>query len=192
MRHQPAELEVRQALDQPRQRRCVLRTLHAGAPEARVAVDEERRRRAAGPERSGDRARRDVGIRADGDPRAPGEVGETLGLPDADERERDQDVVESVVGHQLRLAELLARDASRARSELEPREDRHLVRLHVRPERQPVLVAVALHARDVPVDRVEVDREERRRQIGDRHHGSRSSASAVGPPGSNSSPTGPR
>src|SRR5204863_357901 len=85
MRHQPAELEVRQAVYQLGERRGVLRALNAGAPETGVAIDEERSRRAARLEGGRERACRRLGIGADGDARAPGEVGEPLGLPGADE-----------------------------------------------------------------------------------------------------------
>jgi hypothetical protein len=85
------------------------------------------------------------------------------------ERERDQHVVEPRRRHHLRLAELLAGDAGRAGANLRVCEHRQLVRLDVRPEREAVAVAVRLHPRDVPVDRVEVDRERRRVELLERH-----------------------
>src|SRR5207247_10621193 len=44
-----------------------------------------------------------------------------------------------------------------------------LVRLDVGAEREAVLVAVALEARDVPLDRVEIDRRDRRVELRDLH-----------------------
>ena len=100
-------------------------------------------------------------IAHDRDAYAPGERREALALGLPDEWEADQDVVEARICEHLRLAELLARDPARARVDLEPSDLRQLVRLDVRPQGDPVLVAVRLHARDVSLDRVEVDGERR-------------------------------
>ena len=62
--------------------------------------------------------------------------------------------------------------------ELHVRDRGQLVRLDVRAERERVLVAVALHARDVALDRVEVDRRDRRVERGDVHRQSPSQTTA--------------
>ena len=105
----------------------------------------------------------------------PGERSEPLRLGVADQREAQQDVVEPRVGEHLGLAELLARDPSRAGIDLEPRDLRKLVRLDVWPKRDAVLVAVRLHGGDVPLDSVEIGDEHRRLELVEPHH------SPVGP-----------
>ena len=105
----------------------------------------------------------------DGHLHAPRQRGEPLGLRLADEREREQDVLEARVGHDLGLAELLAGDPDRSGLELEPGELGQLVGLDVRPQRDPVLVAVRLHPGDVPLDRVEVGGQHRRLEVGELH-----------------------
>ena len=98
-----------------------------------------------------------------------GERGEPLRLGRADEREGEQDVAEAGSLHHFRLAELLARDPDRAGAHLHVRDRRQLVRLDVRPEREPVLVAVALHAGDIALDSVQVDRRDRGVELLDAH-----------------------
>ena len=105
----------------------------------------------------------------DGHLHALREGGEPLGLRLADEREREQDVLDARVGHHLGLAELLAGDPDRSGLELQPRELGQLVGLDVRPQRDPVLVAVGLHPGDVPLDRIEVGDQHRRLEVGDPH-----------------------
>src|SRR5439155_22585135 len=100
------------------------------------------------------RDRDGIAHHADGD--ALRERREPLDLGGAYERKADQDVVEAGVGHYLGLAELLTGDPARPRADLQPRDLRELVRLDMRAEGEPVLSAVALHAGDVPLDRVEV------------------------------------
>ena len=58
------------------------------------------------------------------------------------------------------------------------RERGELVRLDVRPVGEAVLVAVALHARDVPLDRVQVDGRDRRVERDDVHVSSSSQTTA--------------
>ena len=95
--------------------------------------------------------------------------GEPLGLRGADEREREQDVVEARIGHHLGFAELLAGDPDRSRLQLQARELGQLVRLDVRPQRDPVLVAVGLHPEDVPLDRIEIAGQHGRLELGELH-----------------------
>ena len=94
---------------------------------------------------------------------------EPLGLRLADERKREQDVLDARVGHHLGLAELLAGDPDRSGLELEPGELGQLVGLDMRSQRHPVLVAVGLHPRDVPLDRIEVGDEHGRLEVGKPH-----------------------
>ena len=53
--------------------------------------------------------------------------------------------------------------------ELQARELGQLVRLDVRPQRNPVLVAVGLHPEDVPLDRVEIAGQHGRLELGEPH-----------------------
>src|SRR5262249_18665275 len=122
--HQPAE-----PFDAACEACRLLGRLHAGAAEARVALDQHVDVDAV--ERGGPLARVD----GDGDAYPLPERLEPLDLPRADERKADQDVVEACVREDLRLAELLACDAARARGDLHTRDLRELVRLDVRTKR---------------------------------------------------------
>ena len=67
--------------------------------------------------------------------------------------------------HRLRLAQLGAADADRSGGELILRDRGALVRLRVRPARQPVLLQRRLHRRDVLLHLVEIDAQRRRVEL---------------------------
>ena len=118
-----------------------------------------------------------------------------LGLGGADEREREQDVADPGGLHHLGLAELLAGDPDRAGAELHVRDRGQLVRLDVRPEGETVLVAVALHPRDVALDGVQVDGRNRRVERRDVHVSRLSAPASIRPhgaPASHNPVDGPR
>ena len=168
--HEPGEAETIEAGHDLSEVDGLLGRLDAGAPEARVALDQEIHLQALPCEHARERRRGRSGVADDAHRHATGERREPLRLGGADEREAEQDVVEAGVGHHLGLTQLLACDPVRAGIDLEPCEARQLVRLDVRPERERVLVAVALHAGDVPPDGVEVDGQHRRLEVGEPRH----------------------
>ena len=145
----------------------LLRRLNAGALEARVALDQEIDLEPMPCERIRERRRRRGGVADDAHRHPMGERREPLCLGGADERQAEQDVVEAGVGHHLGLTQLLACDTARAGIDLELCEARQLVRLDVGSERELVLVAVALHAGDVPLDGIEVDGQHGRLEVGE-------------------------
>ena len=137
--------------------------LDSGTAQARVALDVYPEL-ASGPDGRGGKARKERGVVGrDRDAGACEQVAEALELPLAEEVVRDQNVVDSGIGHHLGLAELLARDAPRAEVELAPGDLDDLVRLHVGPVDEPDLVAVALPALEVALEPAEVDDERRGR-----------------------------
>ena len=167
--HQPGEAQPLEPVDELGQLGGLLRALNAGPPQPRVALDQEVDLEPVpgehGRETQCDRCR----ISDDGHLHALRQRSEPLGLRGADQREREQDVLDAGVGHHLCFAELLAGDPDRTRLELQAGELGQLVRLDVRPQRDPVLVAVGLHPRDVSLDRVEVAGQHRRLELGDPH-----------------------
>ena len=100
---------------------------------------------------------------------SPASAAKRAALAGAEDRIADEDVADAGRGHHLGLAELLAGDADRAAGELLVRERGELVRLDVRPERDAERVAVGLHAVDVALDRVEVDDQRGRVDVGEPH-----------------------
>ena len=83
-------------------------------------------------------------------------------LADRPDRVGDEDVVDARVRQDLGLAEGRHRDPDRAGLQLPPGEERALVGLGVRAQRQAALVEVGLHPGDVGVDPVDVDHDGRR------------------------------
>ena len=112
--HQARKAGALQASDECGELRRLVGALHTGPAAAGVALDEEVDLDAAEPGRDGARESPTTPTLI-----APGECREPLDLRRADERKADQDVVEPRVRHHLRLAELLAGDAARARVDLQ-------------------------------------------------------------------------
>ncbi len=113
----------------------------------------------------------------DGHGRPFEQLGEARDLAVADDVRRQQEVVEAGFGHQLGLAERLARDAGRAELDLAAGDLDALVGLDVRPVAEPELVAVPLPPREVLLQPVEVDDRRRRRDVELAHDGRRATAS---------------
>jgi hypothetical protein len=92
--------------------------------------------------------------------------GEPLELRVADDRIGQEDVVEAGIGHDLRLPELRDGDAGRARRHLHGCDLGALVRLRVRPETNTAVACDRGHLLEVPFERLEMDHERRRVQLG--------------------------
>ncbi len=70
-----------------------------------------------------------------------------------------------MVGEDLRLADGGDRDSRRPLVDLQPRDPRALVRLHVGAQGEPAFAGVLCHGSEVAVEHVPVDEQDRREQI---------------------------
>ena len=104
------------------------------------------------------------GVQAHAHLRALEQLPESLQLPFTNEGERDQEVVEPGVGHDLGLPELRDGDAGRSGVHLHPGDLGGLVGLRVRPEPDARRSGDRSHLGDVALERVEVDHQRRRVQ----------------------------
>ena len=109
------------------------------------------------------------GIEAHAHLRAFEQLSKTAQLRLTDERERDQQILEPCVGHDLGFAELRDRDAGRPGLHLHPRDLGCLVGLRVRSEADARGTGHGSHLADVPFERVEVDHQRRRIQLVEVH-----------------------
>ena len=171
--HQAGEAQSLEPVDELGQLGRLLRALDARPAQPCIALDEEVDLHPVPGEHRRETLRDHRRVADDSHLHARRQGGEPLRLRLADEREREQDVLDPGVGHHLGLAELLARDPDRSGLELEPGELGQLVGLDVRAQRHPVLVAVGLHAGDVPLDCVEVRDQHRSLQVGELHRSRR-------------------
>jgi hypothetical protein len=167
-RHEPVEVEPGQPHSQasPVQRR--LRGLHAGAPEARIALDEESHVDPAPPAGLRETPGHHLVVEHDRQAANPlDQAHEALGLDQTEDVVGEQHVLgEPGIGEDLDLAQLLAGDAKGAGGELQAADGRDLVRLDVRPVADAVAVEVGLHPPDVALHDVEADGDRGRIELG--------------------------
>ena len=157
------DLDGREARERLRQReRAVGRGL-TRAVQADVQLDEQRRASAATLQRRSKPVRRQEAVDRNGQVHAlGGDAGEALPLVGADGRVVHEDARRARLLEDLRLARLRDRQAAGAKPQLHEADLGGLVRLRVRPERDPVLVAVGLQIAEIGLEPVEIDHGHRR------------------------------
>ena len=102
-------------------------------------------------------SRRLFAVTVDRHPHATlGQLGDARPLLLAEDRVGEADVIDADRGERFGLANLGAADAPGAGAQLQQRDLRHLVGLHVDPEPDPALVHPRLPVADVPLHPVEV------------------------------------
>ncbi len=146
-----------------RGRRC-----DAAAAMAHVDLDEYVDRAAGRFQRGGETIDAQPRVDRDGEPGASGQrrqLGELAGI---DDFVADVEIGHAGFGQRLRLGELLHAHAHRADGDLPLGDLGALVRLGVRAQAHAVLARIGGHARDVALQRVEVDHQRRRGDGGDR------------------------
>ena len=148
--HQSGEDKAGSGVDPGGQHSGLFRRLHAAAPGAGVALDHDMKLRGPIGERGGETVNGDRAVGGDGKARdsagqrlQPGKLGRPQDV------EGDEDVVEAGIGHDFRLADLLAGDPLGAGLDLGPGEERQLVRLDMRARLDAMAVEMGLEAGDV-------------------------------------------
>ena len=155
--HQATEDERPVAVRPARERQGLIGRLHAGAAPAGFELDQDADLCVGLLRRRGHGAERHLVVEPHREPGRPGKGGQRADLSGADDRVAEQDVAAAGLRHHQRLRDLLAGDADRTELDLASGELRQLVGLDVRPQLQPVAVAVGLHPREIPLHPVEVD-----------------------------------
>ena len=152
----------------------------AGAVQADVQLDEQLRRRAAALQRGREPLGRREAVDRDRQLHAVGgESGEALPLVRPERRVVHEDARRAGLLEDLGLARLRDREAAGAELELPQPDLGRLVRLRVRPERDPVRVGVGLQVLQVGLEPVEVDHRDRRLDLAQRPADLRASSSSV-------------
>ena len=140
-----------------------------GAVQSDIHLDEQLCLRAAALQRRGEPLGRREAVDGDGQLEAlGGESRETIPLVGAERRVVDEDARRARLLEDLRLPGLRDREAAGAECQLPQPDLGRLVRLRVRPERDPVPVRVRLEILQVGLEPVEVDDGDRRLDLAQR------------------------